>query len=77
VKVPEGLHHLVIRCFYQIPNPAGRGHVYNVHLSVLAQSGHEYTVLFQYMRKCIVLIDEENDAEINADCNLTGYSTPF
>jgi hypothetical protein len=77
VNVPEGLHHLRIRCIFQIPNPALRGHVYFGNLSFLAQAGHEYTVLFQYMRKCIIVIDEENDAEVNSDCDLTGYSTPF
>jgi len=77
VKVPEGLHHLHVRCFFQIPNPALRGHVYFGDLSFLAQAGHEYIVLFQYMRKCIVVIDEENDAEVDSDCNLTGYSTPY
>ena len=77
VKAPEGLLQLKIECFFNIANPALIGHVYFGNLSFLAQAGHEYTVLFQNMRKCIVVIDEENNIEVDSDCNLTGYRTPY
>ena len=75
VKVNEGLHDLTVQCNFIIPNLVNR--VYIGHLSFLAQAGHEYTVLYEALRQCIVVIDEESDTEMDANCDLGGYAVPF
>ena len=73
-KVPEGLVDLSLRCAFVIPYYGG--HVYSGNLTFLAQAGHEYTVLFENTRKCIVVVDEESDAKVAEDCTLSSYFLP-
>ena len=73
-RVPEGLIDLSLRCAFVIPYYGG--HVYSGEVNFLAQAGHEYTVLFENTRKCIVVVDEGSDAKVAEDCALSSYFLP-